>query len=364
MQTYVPPIVFAEYEPNYCDIFWQFTGSLADESQDKLIGHIAIGTDKRFHVFGSGSDFALFDNLPGIAEGYESLEEAELIIKTMRSHWGVWHSMEKPLPGVIDTPNFLFEDSMYSDQIIDLQYIDFLEGENLPFVIDGMSIDLEYDKLSDKDLETIESYEPYESGTMLVGNWYFDLESKTWEVLPEVLRAAGSLPYSAIVYADGNSHIVHSDWIDRSAYCSPCYPGSADLNTEGDQLVYALPAEYTDSEDWQEQPPYPDRLVFQNSVYNPLCPSAIVSRGDYIDRKAGVVCRFGSWRGTPDENQPLEDFLKMIGDLWIMEGSADIAQLLTLVGVFILGSGSADSDNPGFREAFKAYTGSEYRFPM
>ena len=74
----------------------------------------------------------------------------------------------------------------------------------------------------------------YESmgDTILVGGWAQD-ENGLWE--PDL-----DSEYSAIV-GEIYAQIVHSHYIERAALCSPCYPGQADIGSEGEYRCFTLP---------------------------------------------------------------------------------------------------------------------------
>lgn len=92
-------------------------------------------------------------------------------------------------------------------------------------------------------------------------------EAWYWFELGHGLMPDNNAEYSAIVsVASNTTQVVHSRWFIRSALCSPCYPGQADCETEGEFLAYSLPPEIVGTNDLELQkrifciPVIPDNL--------------------------------------------------------------------------------------------------------
>ena len=160
-------------------------------------------------------------------------------------------------------------------------------------------------------------------------------------------------------------HIIQSDYVERSALCSPCYPGSADLGTPGETLSYTLPTDYFSEEQNHWGKPDCDRLTIQFDIPSPIGSLVpVISKGDVIDRELGTVERYRQDPWDPYQSvktDNLGEYLGILGDLWIFTGDTQIAKLITILGVFCLGTEEPD---PEFRALYAKYTATEYRFPM
>lgn len=125
------------------------------------------------------------------------------------NHWGVYVDSEKPITGVL-----LARDPEW---LLDIAY--------------DSGIDLGWEEhLKECDREEHDFCEAGEA-FFLIG-FRQCLDGK-YEPDPEA-------EYSVII--DGiYALVVRSKWVTRTALCSPCFPGSGDLGTPGEYLVYTLP---------------------------------------------------------------------------------------------------------------------------
>lgn len=97
----------------------------------------------------------------------------------------------------------------------------------------NQGIDLDWEEhLSECEEEDHDSCGPCEQSNVLIGGWKKDSDGK-WE--PDQ-----SAEYSAIA-GQTVLQIVWSRHTRRSALCSPCFPGQADNDSEGDYLAFDLP---------------------------------------------------------------------------------------------------------------------------
>ena len=105
-------------------------------------------------------------------------------------------------------------------------------------------IDLGYEehiKECESYLETGECDCDLETGTTLIGGWI--LKGGLYE--PDT-----DSEYSAIYNPDENTiQVLHSKYMIRCAYCSPCYPNQVDVDSTGEQIGYMLPIEIM-TEEW------------------------------------------------------------------------------------------------------------------
>ena len=109
-------------------------------------------------------------------------------------------------------------------------------------------IDLDYEshlEECESYLETGECDCDLKTGTTLIGGWIKGIDGLYG---PDVLSE-----YSAIYNPNENTiQVVHSKFLIRCAYCSPCYPNQVDVDSTGEQIGYMLPIEIM-TEEWIEE---------------------------------------------------------------------------------------------------------------
>ena len=71
-------------------------------------------------------------------------------------------------------------------------------------------------------------------GTVLIGSWKKDSDG---------LYEPDKTGEYAAICGEIYTQVVWSKTTGKSALCSPCYPGQCDVDTPGDYLYYALPAD-------------------------------------------------------------------------------------------------------------------------
>jgi len=90
------------------------------------------------------------------------------------------------------------------------------------------------------DYDPNEDYDMFESTTWLIGDWIKDSDG-LYDYDPNG-------EYAAIVNFDHNTtQVIYSKYTKRAGLCSPCYPGQADNDSEGDYLSYDLPPDAYDN---------------------------------------------------------------------------------------------------------------------
>lgn len=156
---------------------------------------------------------------------------------TVINHWGKWRSSELPTTGVVSMNNLEWIDDEINNGI-DLSYDGALEQYIEEEIAEWQEKIGDLNALPSDDLkeEWIAAFD-YDSGgesEYLIGSWVRNEEGK--------YSPDRSGDYAAIALCGSNVVIVEwSKYITRAAMCSPCYPGSADLDTEGDFMAYDLP---------------------------------------------------------------------------------------------------------------------------
>jgi hypothetical protein len=78
------------------------------------------------------------------------------------------------------------------------------------------------------------------SGPHLIGDWKKD-DDGIWE--PD---KKGSQGFSALV-RETVTQVLWSETTTKANHCSPCYPGQADIGSDGEFLAFTLPAESFDA---------------------------------------------------------------------------------------------------------------------
>jgi hypothetical protein len=131
----------------------------------------------------------------------------------LTNHWGIWVDPEKPITGVVSN-NLIVQfisDEMYNG--IDLDWESFINSD---------------------DYDPNEDYDFFESDTWLIGDWIQDSDG-LWDYDPNG-------EYAAIVNFDSfTTQVIFSIYTKRASLCSPCYPGQADNESDGNYLAYDLP---------------------------------------------------------------------------------------------------------------------------
>ena len=127
------------------------------------------------------------------------------------NHWGIWIDPDKPITGVVSNNQIVqfISDEMYNG--IDLAWEEFIKSP---------------------DYDPNEDYDFFESDTWLIGDWILDSDG-LYDYDPNG-------EYAAIV-RESTTQVIYSKYTRRSGLCSPCYPGQADNDSEGDYLSYDLP---------------------------------------------------------------------------------------------------------------------------
>lgn len=145
----------------------------------------------------------------------------------IKNIYGKWMNTEKPVTGVTtlnsnSVPEW-FDEEFYN--AIDLNFIEFerdLLNQLEQGLIDADTFEYERD-----------CYES-DSTTYLLGDWLLDDDNKYY---PDP-----DGDYSAIYDNNDNTlQIVQSKTTRRCNHCSPCFPGQADLDSDGEFLAYCLP---------------------------------------------------------------------------------------------------------------------------
>ena len=132
------------------------------------------------------------------------------------NHWGIWIDPNIPITGVLSNNSAcqFINDEMYNG--IDLDYENHIE------------------ECHDGYIENCEC-EFYDGSTSwLIGDWIKDKDG-LYDYNPNG-------EYAAIV-SEIYTQVIFSIHFKKCSLCSPCYPGQADLDSNGDYLAYNLPSE-------------------------------------------------------------------------------------------------------------------------
>lgn len=170
----------------------------------------------------------------------------------VENHWGKWVHSNDPVCGVVSCHSleWIYEETDYR-AVTNISYDSYLEQNLNDLIVAWQQDQDDVDAAPDDDLleewrdQLAEQYE--ESGdTYLIGAWYFDEDSKLWEVnkSPDLDDESA---YAAIVDYDFSGGIVQVIWsrtVTRGALCSPCCAGQVDLDSEGDYIGYDLPLSF------------------------------------------------------------------------------------------------------------------------
>jgi hypothetical protein len=139
------------------------------------------------------------------------------------NHYGKWVDSEVPVCGIVGNNSVEFlNDEIFSHDSVDLTYEQFL--------LDNPEFDPEEDFYESDDSE------------YLIGDWLQD-EQGLYYPDPNGEYSAKVMEVTTRVYL--------SKTLKRCALCSPCYPGQADLDSEGTFLAYALPDDLMGGSDEQ-----------------------------------------------------------------------------------------------------------------
>ena len=143
---------------------------------------------------------------------------------TVKNVYGAWMDTEKPVTGVqsMNTlPEWVYDNMSYNS--IDLDYENHVRNRDMELA-NGLIDQEEYD-------QELESWEN-ESPTLLIGDWIKDDR--------DLYYPDPKGEYAAIV-RETEIQVVFSKNTKRCNHCSPCFPGQADLDSDGDFLAYCLP---------------------------------------------------------------------------------------------------------------------------
>jgi hypothetical protein len=147
--------------------------------------------------------------------------------------YGVTLDTEIPTTGVIGNNEIcqFISDEICSGDAIDLGWEDAIA-----------EFEAEHGREPDDD-ETDEMAMCDVSGPHLIGDWKQNDDDGLWE--PDETGSAG---FSALVREDV-TQVLWSKTVTRANHCSPCYPGQADIGSDGDFSAYTLPDDCFDSFD-------------------------------------------------------------------------------------------------------------------
>lgn len=135
----------------------------------------------------------------------------------MKNHYGVWVDEKTPITGVISSHN-----------------VEWIHNE----VYDSIDLLLEShiaecnDCLNDLDCDILEYWELDGDNTILIGKWFKNNDG--------LYEPDSEGEYSAL-WSGNIIQVVHSKFVSRNTLCSPCYPGQADIPSNGDYLSFDLP---------------------------------------------------------------------------------------------------------------------------
>lgn len=181
------------------------------------------------------------------------------------NHWGKWVSTSLPVTGVVSLNSLeRIHDLVNYGNAINISQIDRLEEykrektremesayfDSLP---DGALVEEQMPTAEEVEQWTQEFYEQDDEmgDSYIVGAWRKD-DQGLYE--PDDLTTEND--FAAIVrYDSGVAQVVSSLWAIRAELCSPCYPGQAHLDGNGEFMGYDFP-------DWV----YGDRRVNRDAV--------------------------------------------------------------------------------------------------
>lgn len=157
---------------------------------------------------------------------------------TVVNHWGVWVDSETPVTGVISMNSveseWLFDNEICPtceeliDELNNLEYCPICGDVHLDE--DGFCPACGYDK--EKDMDFVECFDHEK----LVGDWIKDDEG--YYIPDETGEFAG-------IVSSSSFNCIQVIWSKHTkkgfALCSPCFPGQADLDSEGEFTAFILP---------------------------------------------------------------------------------------------------------------------------
>lgn len=152
---------------------------------------------------------------------------------TVKNHYGVWVDCDIPTTGVVSNnqAEWLHEEI---DAGIDLDYETLLQE----YETDAEGFFTEYyipdDEQEGFDFGEYMSMVDTAKNTILIGSWKQNKEG--------LYEPDESGEYSAIV-GEVYTQVVFSQYVTKASLCSPCYPGQADVPSDGEHLAYTLPPE-------------------------------------------------------------------------------------------------------------------------
>jgi hypothetical protein len=141
------------------------------------------------------------------------------------NHYGHTVDSDKPVTGVLSSNaiNWEFVDDeicLTCEEILsDIKNDDTLDDDDKQHEIDMLECQSDHDKI--------------------IGDWIKDTDGK---YAPDETGE-----YAAIV-RESTIQVIWSKTLTRGALCSPCYPGQADIPSNGDYLAYTLPDYLTSQE--------------------------------------------------------------------------------------------------------------------
>ena len=144
---------------------------------------------------------------------------------TITNHYGKWVDSDKPITGVLSIHSA--DCSILSEECINGIDLDYEEALKEFY----NNCDEESNDFDEALQEFNDGYESQDSN-VLIGKWKTDKEGL---YMPDETG-----DYSAIV-RESEIQIIYSKNTTRANLCSPCYPGQADLDSEGKYLAYTLP---------------------------------------------------------------------------------------------------------------------------
>lgn len=148
----------------------------------------------------------------------------------IKNHWGVWVDSEEPITGVHSIHDMNWESYDDSDEICPICINSLQELEEYREEHPEYDRDAEYSDAIDG-----ESWVECDSShSKLIGDWIVG-EDKLYTPIKN-----GPEGYSAIMNED-TIQVLWSEKTERHALCSPCYPGQADADSDGEYLCYVLP---------------------------------------------------------------------------------------------------------------------------
>lgn len=134
------------------------------------------------------------------------------------NHYGITVNSDKPITGVL------------SANAIAWEFVD----DEICLTCEEVIADIESDEsLSEDDKQNeLDFIECDPSHDKIIGDW---IKDENGQYAPDKTGE-----YAAIV-RESTIQVVWSKTLTRGALCSPCYPGQADIPSDGDYLAYTLP---------------------------------------------------------------------------------------------------------------------------